>query len=143
MFTYNAMLIAAILYCCLYGGRTGKAASGIIVALVIISQSLAMISPSMTWLMPRMFAVDLLSLGLKIALAMVSNRRWPILLAAFQLNTVCAEVAVLLSPTFRDSFYHAMAIVWAAPTLLVMMAGTFLDRRAERRTQGMPEWNIG
>ena len=79
-----------------------------------------------------MLAVDTLSLALKLAIAFNSNRRWPIWVAGFQVNTVLAEAAIFFSPAYKIDFFHAMATIWAMPTLFAMAIGIFLDNAHDR-----------
>lgn len=82
---------------------------------------------------PMLTIVDFLSLGWKTALALFSTRRWPIWVAAFQLNVVGAHISVWFVPKWDGALYYAMFTVWGIPTLLVMIVGTALDHRHRAR----------
>lgn len=138
---YLVALLATCLYLVRYGGRTGRWISAIQLLMALASAVVSYTAPNFVVLQPRMLAVDVLSLVLKWGAALNSTRRWPIWIAALQLNTVLAETAILLSPAFRNAFYYAMATIWAVPALLVMVLGVALDRRHEaalRRTGRLP-----
>jgi hypothetical protein len=137
---YLFALVATCLYLVLYGGRTGRWLAAIQFLMALTSAVVSYTAPDFVVLQPRMMAVDLISLALKLAVALKSKRHWPIWVAAFQLNTVLAETAILISPAFRSQFYYAMATIWAMPALLAMVVGVTLDRRREavRRAAGTP-----
>lgn len=133
---YLFALLATCFYLARYGGRTGRWLAAIQLGMASASALASWITPRLTELLPHMMVIDLVSLALKTAVACASTRRWPIWVAAFQFNTVLAEAAILLSPAFRGAFYYAMATAWAMPTLVVMVLGLALDRRAERGRRG-------
>lgn len=130
---YLVALLVTCLYLYIYGGRTGLWSGAVLLAMSLTSAALALTAPNFVVLQPRMLALDILSLGLKTGIAVRSTRYWPIWVAAFQLNTVLAQTAIMLSPAFRNEFYYAMATIWAVPTLVVMVWGTARDRRHELR----------
>lgn len=129
---YLASLLATCLYLSIYGGRTGRWMAADQLLSAVLAAVLSYNAPSFVWLQPRMVTLDVVSLMVKIAIVLFSDRRWPIWVAALQLNTVLAQVAIMLSPDFRNAFYYAMATIWAMPTLLIMVLGLYLDRRHER-----------
>lgn len=129
---YLIALLVTCIYLALYGGRTGRWLAAIQLAMAVASAILSSTAASFVVLQPRMLALDIVSLGLKLTVAFASNRRWPIWVAALQLNTVLAEAAILVSPAFRNEFYYAMATIWAIPALLVMSLGLAFDRRFMR-----------
>ncbi len=131
-FFYLIALLVTCIYLALYGGRTGRWLAAIQFVMAVASAILSSTASDFVALQPRMLALDLVSLGLKLTVALRSNRQWPIWVAAFQLDTVLAQTAILLSPVFRNEFYYAMATIWAMPTLLVMVVGLALDRRRMR-----------
>ncbi len=130
---YLVALLVTCLYLYFYGGRTGLWSGAVLLAMSLTSAALALTAPNFVVLQPRMLALDILSLGLKTGIAVRSTRYWPIWVAAFQLNTVLAQTAIMLSPAFRNEFYYAMATIWAVPTLVVMVWGTARDRRHDLR----------
>ncbi|HEX7857681.1 MAG TPA: hypothetical protein VF503_28730 [Sphingobium sp.] len=130
---YLIALIATCIYIGLYGGRTGRWSGAVLLIMALISAALAMTASSYVAVQPRMLACDTVSLILKVMIVMRSSRRWPVWVAAFQFNTVLAGVAIMAAPAFRNEFYFAMSTIWAAPTLIVMVTGTMLDRRYDER----------
>lgn len=129
---YLLALLATCVYLALCGGRTGRWLAAIQFAMVAASAAASWHTP-IAVVQHRMILIDLVSLMLKSAVALSSTRRWPIWVAAFQLNTVLAQVAILLAANHRNAFLYGAATIWAMPALFVMAGGLALDRRAERR----------
>ncbi|WP_148276612.1 hypothetical protein [Sphingobium sp. SYK-6] len=61
-------------------------------------------------------------------IAGVSDRWWPIWVAAFQLNSVVAHFATMIDPAFSALVYQGYEGLWAIPLLLVMVLGIYRDR---------------
>jgi hypothetical protein len=74
------------------------------------------------------FIVDLATLTAMYLVAARSRRWWPLWVAAFQLNSVAAHLATMISPEFSAQVYHGMESLWALPGQLVMVLGIFRDR---------------
>jgi hypothetical protein len=126
---YLAVLAAVFAYLALYGGRTGLWGGALLIGTSMASLTIAVAFAGSPLAGPLLAVVDVMSLAWKLALAFLSNRRWPIWVAAFQVNVVAAHVSVWLVPTWRGELYYAMITVWAIPTLLAMLIGTALDNR--------------
>jgi hypothetical protein len=131
LFYLTALLVTCV-YLALCGGRTGRWLAAIQLIMAVATAIASYTAADFVELQPRLLATDVLSLCLKLAVAFQSTRRWPMWVAAFQLNSVLAQAAVLLSPAFRDEFFYAMTTVWSVPTLFVMALGLALDRRRLR-----------
>lgn len=131
LFYLTALLVTCV-YLALCGGRTGRRLAAIQIVMALATAIASYTAADFVELQPRLLALDLLSLCLKLAVALWSTRRWPMWVAAFQLNSVLAQAAVYLSPAFRDAFFYAMTTIWSMPTLFVMALGLALDRRRMR-----------
>lgn len=130
---FYGALIAAFAYLATYGGKTGLWGGLLLSAGSLLSLwvAIGVENPfERLWLMA---AVDFLCLGWKLALAFLSTRRWPVWVAAFQVNIVAAHVSIWLVPDWRGELYYAMVTVWAIPTVLAMVIGTILDNRHATR----------
>ncbi len=132
----QAAFIFALLLCVVYGsvagGRTGRAGSAIFVGATALTAAGAMLDPTWASTSYAVFAVDTACLISLAALALQSNRFWPIWAVGFQTVAVATHVATLLIPEIVPKAYYAMLSFWSIPILWVMVAGTRKDRRYER-----------
>lgn len=130
--TFILALVLCVIYGSLAGGRTGRAGSAIFVAATALTAAGAMLNPTWASTSYAVFAVDSGCLLLLAALAVHSNRFWPIWAAGFQLVAVATHVATLWIPDIVPKAYQAILSFWSIPILWVMVAGTRKDRRYER-----------
>jgi peptidoglycan/LPS O-acetylase OafA/YrhL len=134
--SYLAALLLTCAYLARFGGRTGRwggaiVLGGFLLSLAAVYASAWISAFSYTLVSNSLVIIDLFSLIAKVMLALYSNRRWPLWVAAFQFNTVAAHGVAMISPAIKGEYYYAMITVWAVPTLFVMVVGTMLDRRKE------------
>lgn len=129
---YAFALAAVGIYVVHFGGMAGRFTIGVIAILFFASTVATWLIPSDRPYQTAMFGIDLLSLTLKSTIALCSKRRWPIIIAGFQLNAVCAQTAVFVAPSFTTKFHYAMMTIWAVPTLVVLCIGVALDRRYDQ-----------
>lgn len=123
------MMLAACGYGFVLGGWEGKATT-----LVFVLASLATIASNrwvvLNWHQTNMMVlvVDFLTLSAMYLVAARSRRWWPLWVAAFQLNSVTAHIATVISPQFSNLVYQGYEGLWAIPSLLVMVIGVWRDR---------------
>jgi len=129
---YFAILLAVLVYLPRCGGKTGRWAAYLQLSSWLASLIANQMLHGSPYLWTTMLSIDLASLCWKTALAIKSTRRWPIWMAAFQINTASAHLTILV-PNWDIRLYYAMYTVWAMPSLLVMLIGTALDRRFDRK----------
>jgi hypothetical protein len=130
---YYAVLLAVLVYLAMYGGKAGLWAGALQCVTALMTLGVVALFHGTPAVLPMMALVDFISFGWKVALVMMCNRRWPIWVAAFQLNVVAAHIAVWIVPKWLDGLYYAMMTVWAIPSLLAMIVGTALDHRYDQR----------
>lgn len=133
---YSVTLLVTSIYAICYGGREGRTIVGIIACLFVVSYVLKNVSDAPLYVMIASLSVDCLSLTLKTGLAFSSHRRWPINVAALQLVSVCMQIGIVVSPTFKLAFHDLVSTVWAIPTLIVITLGIALDHRHDRKAAG-------
>jgi len=126
-------LLLCIVYGSIVGGRTGRAGSAIFVGATVLTAMGAMLDPTWTSTSYAIFAVDAVCLILLMALAMRSNRFWPIWAVGFQTVAVATHIATLLIPEIVPKAYYAMLSFWSIPILWVMAVGTHKDRKYEKK----------
>jgi hypothetical protein len=132
----EASFIFALLLCVgyagLYGGRTGLAGSAIFMAATALTAWGTLMNPTWAGTSYAVFAVDSGCLLALAALAMNSNRFWPIWAVGFQTVAVATHIATIWMPNIVPGAYQAMLAFWSIPILSVMVAGTRKDRKYER-----------
>ena len=134
---FASALLLCVIYGSVAGGRTGKAGSAIFVFASLLSAAAAMLNPSWGSTSFAVFAVDGGCLLLLMALAVNSNRFWPIWAVGFQIVAVATHLATLWIPDIVPKAYQAILSFWSIPILWVMVAGTRKDRKYEdRRNRG-------
>jgi len=123
------MTIAACGYASVLGGWEGRWTT----AIIMIASALTLLSDQVLGLPWHetnivIFAVDVFAFAGMYVVAARSRRWWPVWIAAFQLNSVAAHLATVISPSFSALVYHGYEGLWALPGQLVMVFGIFRDR---------------
>lgn len=125
-------LLLCVVYASLVGGRTGRAGSMIFIAAALFTALATTVDPSWASTSYAVFAVDggcLLALA---ALAVNSNRFWPIWAVGFQTVAVATHLATIWMPDLVPKAYQALLSFWSIPILWVMVAGTRKDWNYEK-----------
>lgn len=125
-------LLLCIAYASLLGGRTGRVGSLIFVAASVLTGLATLIDPSWASTSYAIFAVDSGCLLALAALAIHSNRFWPIWAVGFQTVAIATHIATMWIPDFTPKAYQALLSIWSIPILWVMVAGTRKDWNYER-----------
>jgi hypothetical protein len=125
-------LMICVAYASTVGGRTGKAGSLIFTAATIFCTLAATLNPTWARTSYVLFAVDGGCLLALIALALSSNRFWPIWAMGFQTAAVATHIATIWIPDIIPKAYQALLCFWSIPVLWAMVAGTRKDRKYER-----------
>jgi tellurite resistance protein TehA-like permease len=133
LFNFGLLLSAA--YAAILGGNTGRLGSAICVAATILTLFATPTHPAWDQTNYGVFLVDAACLLALMLLAFGSNRRWPIWAVGFQTIAVATHIATMIAPDTVPRAYHAILSLWGIPILGVMVAGTQLDRKFERRLQ--------
>ena len=87
----------------------------------------------------QMLVVDSWMLAMQVIIALNSKKTWPIWVAAFQLNTVLADLAIFVSVSHSNKFYYILATIWAVPTLAVIAMGVWRDNSWTQRRYGFAD----
>lgn len=130
-------LLLCVGYASLFGGRTGRIGSAIFVAASVVTAPATTVDPSWSGTSYAVFAVDGVCLVLLIALAISSNRFWPIWAVGFQTVAVATHLATIWMPDIVPKAYYALLSFWSIPILWVMVAGTRKDwnyQKADRQS---------
>jgi hypothetical protein len=122
-------MVASCGYAVLRGGREGRWMTAILTL-----AALATIACN-AWFDTQWHQISLAGLIINLAtllamylLAARSWRWWPLWVAAFQFNSVLAQIALSFSPRFLPLVAQGYEGLWAVPGLLIMAMGIFRDR---------------
>lgn len=126
----GTLMVAAI-----WGGRCERIAVGLFV-LAIIGTHVATTEFTARYssVEQGVFYVDILLAGALIALAIKSDRFWPIWASSFHLLSVYTHLAMFLPPTIVPFPYAFLAAWWAWPTQASLVIGV-LEHRQQRRIE--------
>ncbi len=128
---FNVALLLCVLYASILGGKTGRSGSVIFVAATALTILANRASPTWGDTSYGIFIVDCICMLALAAVALKSNRFWPIWALGFQIGAVGTHIATMWMPDIIPRAYQALATFWSIPILWVMVAGTRQDRRYE------------
>jgi hypothetical protein len=126
---YYLLLLAVVSVAFRRGDRETRFAACICVAASVLS---ALLMTFHTQVAVGVAVVDLSVLGLFVALALRTERFWPLWIAGLQLTTVLGHLLRLLQPGLVNFAYAAAMRFWAYPILLILMAAAIRSERYSR-----------
>lgn len=80
-------------------------------------------------------AIDLAMLAAFVAIALRSERFWPLWVAGLQLTMTTSHLLKTVNPDLIPEVYYAAAVFWSYPILLIILIGTW---RTHRRARAAP-----
>ncbi len=130
-FAFATVLLLSCLYAAWRGGRSGRIGAIIFLTASILTVPATSQNPAWTTRMVYIWAVDLGCLLALMILAFNSRRYWPIWATGFQTASIATHGAITLYPDGPPVVYMGLESFWSIPILLVMLAGTRLDHKAD------------
>ena len=102
------------------------------VAVILAAAATALAPDGNYWRATNLWvlAIDTLLLIAFIAIAVRSERWFPIWSAGLQLVGVSFHIGSILAPDFAPDAYFLLQAFWAVPVLMLLVVGVALDRRA-------------
>ena len=88
----------------------------------------------------HLFLVDVLLLGVLVALAIRANRLWLIPAAGCQLVAVMVHITRLIDPAMIPNGYAFLTTIWSWPMVLLLASGTWLYHRRKVTGVAIPDW---
>lgn len=134
MALFALLLFACTFYALARGGRPERI--GAVTMFVGCFLTLAVNSPlseRYASVEVAILVVDAVMLGIFAALALSSDRYWPLWVSALQLLVVLAHVAKLADPEMLRNGYGFVMAVWSYPQLLAIALGTRAHHRERTR----------
>lgn len=125
---------------CIYAFARGEAESRIAAAICGAASiaSVIVMSPianRYSHIEAGVFAVDLAVLAGFTAIALRSDRFWPLWLAGLQLTTILAHVFKVIDLQLVPQIYAAAARFWVYPIFLIIVIGTWRSHRRRNDEQ--------
>ena len=133
-FIFAGGLLACCLYALLRGGWPERAGALILLAGSILTA--AAMSPAagrFATVELGVLAVDLLVLAAFVAVALKSDRYWPLWTSALQFAGVLVHLARLADPEMMRNGYAFLLAVWSYPMLVTIAVGTRAHRQRVKR----------
>ena len=127
---FRALLLAVCAYA-LWRGRGEERA----VALVCLGATLASrlafspLSVRYSGVEGGLMAIDLVVLASFVAIALRSQRFWPLWVAGLQLTTSMAHLMKAIDSTLMPLAYGAAIALWSYPILIILAIGTWRGQR--------------
>ncbi|HEX7782910.1 MAG TPA: hypothetical protein VF509_08895 [Sphingobium sp.] len=131
--TLLLLYVMFTLCCCGYalaaGGVTGRAGGIVILTKTVLDLSTAWINYSWQETMYPLLVIDVVCLFCFIALALRSDRLWPLWATGFQFVAVLIHLATVWEIDIAPKAYQALQQFWTIPMQLVMLSGIMADQR--------------
>ena len=136
---YNALLIGACGYAWLRGQRDERITAATCVAATVASFALVT-ELRFSGLEIGVLAVDLATLGVFVAVALRSERFWPLWVSGLQLTASISHLLKLVEPKLMPFAYAAAEAAWSYPILIILAIGTWrVGRYQQLPPAGAPE----
>ena len=130
---YISLLVLSAGYALLRGGRYERFAAIICVVATIATVSVhSPLSERYVTVESGALVVDMVTLAAFIAVALLSDRFWPLWVAGLQLTTSLAHFLKAIEPELIAPAYGAAVRFWSYPILIILAIGTL---RRQRRLQ--------
>ena len=139
--SYFIVLAIVCIYAFARGGAESRIAAAIAgtasIASVIVMSPIA---GRYSHIEAGVFAVDLAVLAGFTAIALRSDRFWPLWLAGLQLTTILAHVFKVIDFQLVPQIYAAAARFWVYPIFLIIVIGTWRSqrRRSDEQHYSLP-----
>lgn len=133
-FIYHALLIAVCVYAFLAGRRDERFAAAIcLIATIATRLVLSPMASRYAQMEAGVFLVDLLVLVGFTAIALRSDRFWPLWVAGLQLTTIIAHMFKVVDLDLIPKVYAAAARFWVYPIFLIIVIGTWRSHQRSRQ----------
>ncbi|HSI16291.1 MAG TPA: hypothetical protein VK980_00875 [Sphingomonas sp.] len=126
---FNVLLLATCGYAILRGGTPERLTGW----LLIVAAGLTFVTgwrPAMFQQVEiTMFLIDLTLLVGLVVIALKADRLWPMVLAAFQLDSAAIHILKIVDADMISITYALMVAIWSYPMLLILAIGTLRHQR--------------
>lgn len=127
---YITLLTFTCAYALYRGGRYERIAALICIVATIATVSVnSPLSHRYVGIEGGALAVDIAALAAFVAIALQSDRFWPLWVAGLQLTTSLAHFLKAIEPSLIPQAYGAAVRFWSYPILLIIIIGTWRSQR--------------
>ena len=131
---YHLLLIAVAAYAFLRGRREERLAAAICVFATIATRLVLSPAPSRySGVEIGVFLVDVLTLAGFVAIALRTDRFWPLWVAGLQLTTLVAHMLKAIDLNLLPHAYAAAGRFWVYPIFLIIVIGTWRSHQHSHR----------
>jgi hypothetical protein len=135
---YWPLLLFVCGYALLRGGRDERLVALISLVATIVSIAVRPLHERYFSVNSGELIVDVLVLGAFVAVALVSDRFWPLWVAGLQLITSFGHFLKAVEPDLLPHAYAASVRFWSYPLLLILLIGAWrAHRRRQRQTEAL------
>lgn len=137
---YWLILLACAVYCLWRGGWTERVGITLAVAASLLSR-LAQLMTDTAWVTPQIgiACIDVAMLGALVALALTSDRFWPIWASSFHLVGLSTHLAKAVDLQIIPLAYSLLSGFWGYPVLGSMVLGSYRHHREVLRDEVRPQ----
>ena len=124
-------------YALLRGHTDERAAAGVCLLATLVTQ-LVMPPKELRYhgLDIELIVIDIAVLAAFVAVALKSERFWPLWIAGLQLTISISHVLKAIDQELLPRAYAAAAVLWSYPILLIIAVGTWRSSQRRMRTHG-------
>lgn len=133
---YWLILLACAIYCLWRGGWTERVGVVLAVAASVLSR-LAQLMSDTAWIAPQIgiACIDVVMLSALVALALTSDRFWPIWASSFHLVGLSTHLAKAVDTQIVPLAYSLLSGFWGYPVLGLMVLGSYQHHREALRDE--------
>lgn len=124
----------------LWRGRGDEKIAAAVALLATIATQFVMPPPSLRYsgIQFSLVAIDIAVLAAFVAIALRSERFWPLWVAGLQLTNSMAHLMKGIESDLIPKAYAAAAVFWSYPILLTIIVGTWRSHQRSRRERHAP-----
>jgi len=136
---FRFLLALVVLYALIRGSRDERHVAIIcLVGAVVTTLVLSPLAQRFQGIETPVFAVDIVVFGGFLAVALRSERFWPLWVAGLQLTTIMGHALKGIDSTLLPRAYAASLNFWAYPIILILAIGTWRHQRRARNKEASP-----
>jgi hypothetical protein len=135
-FIFRALLVASCGYALWRGNRDERIVAVVCVAATLASRlAFSPLSTRYSNIEFGLLFIDLLVLASFVAIALRSQRFWPLWIAGLQLTSSTAHLMKAIDAHLLPQAYGAAIALWSYPILIILAIGTWRGHRRMRSEQ--------